>query len=110
MWLRYSSTFFPLPPLTSARIFNHPRRGNTDSAMVKFLLNSLPDSAKLTTEDLDEKQHVKALLQSMKNEVDTIKRHRSLSSDAMTPAVLNEMASFQIDTDGVASTIKRGWL
>lgn len=77
--------------------------------MVKFVLSSLPESAKLIVDDPYEKQHVRALLQSMKKEVDTIKRHCSLSADAITSASLDELASLQCETDGVASTLKRGW-
>lgn len=83
---------------------------NRHSAMLKFVLSCLPASAKLIVEDPDEKQHVRALLRSMKNEVDAIKRHSKLSPDAITPALVKEIASLQCDTDGVASTLKRGWL
>lgn len=78
-------------------------------AMVQFVLSCLPESAKVILEDPDEKQHVRVLLLSMKKEVDALKRHRALPSDIITPGLLAEMAMLQSDTDGVASTLKRGW-
>lgn len=61
-------------------------------------------------EDPDENQHVIALLQSMKKEVDELKRQSALSSEAITTAAIEATAALQCDTDGVASTLKRGWL
>ncbi|KAL7529131.1 hypothetical protein ACHAXR_005615 [Thalassiosira sp. AJA248-18] len=77
------------------------------AATVKLVLRSLPQSAKLITEDPDEKHNVKALLLSLKNEADALKRHRALLSVEIRPELLTEMAALQMQTDGVASTIKR---
>ena len=79
------------------------------SAILKFVLTSLPESAKLIIDDPDEKQHVSALLQALKKEADTLKRHCALPSHAITPALLEEIVCLQCDTDGIASTLKRGW-
>ena len=76
---------------------------------MKLVLYSLPESAKLITEDPDEKENVKALLMSLKNEAGTLRRHCSLPSKQIQPELLAEIATLQIHTDGVASTIKRGW-
>ena len=63
-----------------------------------------------------EKQSVKALLMSLKKEAETLKRHRALLSSSTKEGgvqqddLLTEMATLQCDTDGVASTIKRGWM
>ena len=73
-------------------------------------MNNLPESAKLITEDPDEKQNVLALLKSLKKEADALKRHRALPTSEITPDLIAEMAALQADTDGTASTLKRGWL
>jgi len=80
------------------------------AATVKLVLRSLPESAKLIIEDPNEKQNVKALLMSLKREADALKRHRALPSRDIRPEMIAEMAALQKDTDGVASTIKRGWV
>mmetsp|Transcript_39804 Transcript_39804/g.83179 ORF Transcript_39804/g.83179 Transcript_39804/m.83179 type:complete len:806 (-) Transcript_39804:89-2506(-) len=79
------------------------------AATVKLVLRSLPESVKLIIEDPDEKQNVRALLISLKNEANALKRHISLPSKEICPELLGEIAALQIYTDGVASTIKRGW-
>ena len=94
---------------------------NHISAIVKLVLRSLPESAKLIVEEGGgedkEKQSVKALLMSLKREAETLKRHRALLSASTNKTggvvqddLLTEMATLQCDTDGVASTIKRGWM
>mmetsp|Transcript_22821 Transcript_22821/g.43018 ORF Transcript_22821/g.43018 Transcript_22821/m.43018 type:complete len:94 (-) Transcript_22821:4566-4847(-) len=80
------------------------------SATVKLVLRSLPESVKLIIEDPDEKQNVRALLMSLKNEANALKRHISLPSKEICPQLLAEIAALQIHTDGVASTIKEGWV
>ena len=47
---------------------------------------------------------------SLKNEADALRRHRSLPLNEIRPELLAEIAALQIQTDGVASTIKRGWV
>ena len=83
-------------------------------ATVKLVLRSLPESAKLIVEDDDptnnEKRNITALLLSMKKEADALKRHRALPAQDIRPELLAEMATLQSNTDGVASTIKRGWV
>ena len=90
-------------------------------AVVKLVLRSLPESAKLIEEgdEEEEKQSVKALLMSLKKEAETLKRHRALSSSSTNKTggavlqqqdLLTEMITLQCDTDGIASTIKRGWM
>ena len=85
-------------------------------ATVKLVLRSLPESAKLIVEDQDdnpnnndEKRNIEALLLSMKKEAEALKRHRALPAQDICPELLAEMATLQSNTDGVASTIKRGW-
>ena len=93
------------PPLISTPHVFSPK------ATVKLVLRSLPESAKLITEDPDEeRRHAKALLLALKNEADAVKRHRALSSDVIRPELLQEMASLQCMTDGIASTLRRGWV
>jgi len=91
------------------------------SATVKLVLRSLPESSKLIVDEEggeeEEKQSVKALLMSLKKEAETLKRHRALLSASSSNKtvqqqedLLTEMATLQCDTDGIASTIKRGWM
>ena len=75
-----------------------------------MVLSSLPQSAKLIDEDPDEKKIVKALLKSLKNEADALKRHRAVPSNEFNPGLLAEITALQMGTDGVASQIKRGWV
>ena len=93
----------------------------TFTAIVKLVLRSLPKSAKLIVDEEgeEEKQSVKALLMSLKKEAETLKRHRALLSASTNKEggatqqqedLLIEMATLQYDTDGIASTIKRGWM
>ena len=96
----------------------------THLAIVKLVLRSLPESARLIAEDddcpEDEKRNIRALVMSLKKEAEALKRHctllqsSSLSSKeddiALQPELLTEMAALQSDTDGIASTIKRGWV
>ena len=98
---------------------NHPIH---ISATVKLVLRSLPESAKLIIDDgngeEEEKQSVKALLMSLKKEAETLKRHRATISSSSTNKeggvqqddLLTEMITLQCNTDGIASTIKRGWM
>ena len=95
----------------------------THLAIVKLVLRSLPESARLIAGDdncpEDEKRSIRALLMSLKKEAEALKRHctllKSSSSTnkddiALQPELLTEMAALQYDTDGIASTIKRGWV
>ena len=93
---------------------------NHISAIVKLVLRNLPESAKLIVDEdcgEEEKQGVKALLMSLKKEAETLKRHRALLSSSTNKTggvvqddLLTEMATLQCNTDGIASTIKRGWM
>ena len=94
---------------------------NHISAAVKLILRSLPESAKLIIDEEggeeEEKQSVKALLMSLKREAETLKRHRALLSSSTNKTggvvqddLLTEMMTLQCNTDGIASTIKRGWM
>lgn len=100
-----------------------PSTPNNISAVVKLVLRSLPESAKLIVDEEgegeEEKQSVKALLMSLKKEAETLKRHRALLSSSTNKeggAVLQQedlltgMSTLQCNTDGIASTIKRGWM
>ena len=66
----------------------------------------------------EEKQSVKALLMSLKKEAETLKRHRAILSASSSNKeggvvqedLLTEMITLQYNTDGIASTIKRGWM
>ena len=93
----------------------------TPLAIVKLVLRSLPESARLIVVDDDcpenEKRNIKALVMALKKEAESLKRHCALlqsSSNkddiALQPELLTEMAVLQYDTDGIASTIKRGWV
>jgi hypothetical protein len=75
---------------------------------VKLVLSRLPESAKLIDEYTDDKENARALLASLKNEVDALNRHRA--SGEITPDSIAEIAALQSDTDGIASTFKRGWI
>lgn len=75
---------------------------------MQHVLSRLPESAKLIEENTDEKQNARALLASMKKEVDALNRHRA--SGEITPDSIAEIAILQSDTDGIASTFKRGWI
>ena len=93
------------------------RKYHVTIATVKLVLRSLPESAKLIVEDQDgdpnnndEKRNIEALLLSIKKEADALKRHRALPAQDVRPELLAEMATLQSNTDGVASTIKRGWV
>jgi hypothetical protein len=77
---------------------------------VKHVLSSLPETAKLINEDADEKENVRALLVSLKKEADALRRHRAASTGEITPDSIAEIAALQSDTDGIASTFKRGWI
>ncbi len=77
---------------------------------MKHVLSSLPESAKLINENADEKENVRALLISLRKEADALKRHRAASSGGITPDSIAEIAALQSDTDGIASTFKRGWI
>jgi hypothetical protein len=63
-------------------------------------------------EDVNDTEHVKALLMSLKKEADILKKHRSAaaSSGGITPDSIAEIASLQSNTDGIASTFKKGWV
>ena len=97
-------------------IFDLHRKYHATIATVKLVLHSLPESAKLIVEDQDvdpnnndEKRNIEALLLSIKKEAEALKRHRALPAQDIRPELLAEMATLQSNTDGVASTIKRGW-
>lgn len=76
---------------------------------MQHILSRLPESAKLIEENTDDKENVKALLASLKKEVDALNRHRA-SGETITPDSIAEIAALQSDTDGIASTFKRGWI
>ena len=77
---------------------------------MKHILRSLPESAKLVIENAEEMKNVRALLVSLKKEVDTLKRHCAALSEEIMPNLIAEIAALQSDTDGIASTFKRGWV
>jgi len=63
----------------------------------------LPESAKLINENVDEKVMV-----SLKKEADALRRHLAASTGEITPDSITEIEALQSDTDGIASTFKRG--
>ncbi len=77
---------------------------------MKHVLSSLPESAKLINVNADENENVKALLVSLKKEADVLRRHRAASTGEIMPDLIAEIAALQRDTDGIASTFKRGWI
>ena len=81
-------------------------------ATVKLVLSNLPESSKLIIEDPHEKENVRKLLISLKREADTLKRHFDMlsSSNEISKEAHAEMAALQFCTDGIASTLKRGWV
>ena len=68
----------------------------------------MPESAKLINEHVDEKENVRALMVFLKKEADALRRHRAASTGEITPDSITEIAALQSDTDGIASTFKRG--
>jgi hypothetical protein len=68
----------------------------------------LPESAKLINENVDEKENVRALMVSLKKEADALRRHLAASTGEITPDSITEIEALQSDTDGIASTFKRG--
>ena len=78
------------------------------AATTNLVLQNLPENAKLVEHDPNERKNVKALLVSLKNEADTFQKHRMLKR--IVSAETKEMSMLQASTDGIASTIKRGWV
>jgi hypothetical protein len=78
---------------------------------VRHVVSSLPESAKLIIDDMDNKENVKALLMSLKKEADALrKQQRASNYGEITPDSVAEIAILQSDTDGIASTFKQGWI
>jgi hypothetical protein len=78
---------------------------------VRHVVSSLPESAKLIIDDMDNKENVKALLMSLKKEGDALrKQQRASNYGEITPDSVAEIAILQSDTDGIASTFKQGWI
>ena len=74
------------------------------SVTVKHVVSSLPESAKLIIDDMDNEENVKALLMSLKKEADALRKGE------ITPDLVAEIAILQSDTDGITSTFKQGWI
>jgi hypothetical protein len=81
-------------------------------ATTNFVLRNLPENTKLIEHYPDEAKNLKTLLVSLKNEAEAFQRHRTMSKTkgAVTAEMHDEMTTLQESTDGVASTIKRGWV
>ena len=81
-------------------------------ATINFVLRNLPENAKLIEQYPDEAKNLKTLLVSLKNEAEAFQRHRTISKakGTVTAEMHEEMTTLQESTDGVASTIKRGWV
>ncbi len=81
-------------------------------ATKNFVLRNLPENTKLIEQYPDEAKNLKTLLVSLKNEAEAFQRHRTMSKakGAVTAEMHDEMTTLQESTDGVASTIKRGWV
>jgi hypothetical protein len=79
---------------------------------VKHVVSSLPESAKLIIDDMDNEENVKALLMSLKKEADALRKQHQRASNygEITPDSVAEIAILQSDTDGIASTFKQGWI
>lgn len=75
---------------------------------LKLLLSNLPESAKIIEDDPDEKVKVKALLESLSREANTLKRHCD-SLPNVDSKCISEMARLQYHTDGIASSLRKGW-
>jgi len=81
------------------------------AAITNLVLQNLPNNAKIFEQDPDEAKNVNALLVSLKNEAEAFQKHRTImSKGTVTAEMRKEMSSLQASTDGVASTIKRGWV
>ena len=80
------------------------------AAITNLVLQNLPENAKLIEQDPNEAKNVKALLESLKSEAEAFQRHRKMSKGKATSEMRKEMSSLQASTDGIASTIKRGWI
>eukprot|EP00984_Skeletonema_dohrnii_P007081 scaffold2543_cov94-Skeletonema_dohrnii-CCMP3373.AAC.4 len=81
------------------------------AAITNLVLQNLPNNAKIFEQDPDEAKNVKALLVSLKNEAEAFQKHKTImAKGTVTAEMRKEMSSLQTSTDGVASTIKRGWV
>lgn len=80
------------------------------TAITNLVLQNLPENAKLFEQDPNEAKNVKALLVSLKKEAETFRQHRTIPKGTVTGEMRKEMSSLQASTDGIASTIKRGWV
>jgi hypothetical protein len=80
------------------------------AAITNLVLQNLPENAKLVEQDPNEAKNVKALLVSLKNEAEAFQKHRMSKGRTATSEMRKEMCSLQSSTDGIASTIKRGWV
>eukprot|EP00986_Skeletonema_menzelii_P020257 scaffold30651_cov154-Skeletonema_menzelii.AAC.10 len=80
------------------------------ASITNLVLQNLPENAKLIEQDPNEAKNVKALLVSLKNEAEAFQKHRTMSKGKVSSEMRKEMSSLQASTDGIASTIKRGWV
>lgn len=75
---------------------------------LKLLLSNLPESSKIIEDDPDEKLKVRALLESLSREANALKRHCD-SLPNVDSKCISEMARLQYHTDGIASSLRKGW-
>jgi len=80
------------------------------TAITNLVLQNLPENSTLFELDPNEAKNVKALLVSLKKEAETFQKHRTMSKGTVTAEMRKEMSSLQASSDGIASTIKRGWV
>lgn len=80
------------------------------TAITTLVLQNLPENTKLFEQHPNEVKNVKALLVSLQKEAETFQKHRAMSKGAVTGEMRKEMSSLQASSDGIASTIKGGWV
>lgn len=80
------------------------------TAITNLVLQNLPENTKLFEQDPNEAKNVKVLLVSLKKEAETFQKHRTMPKGTVTSEMRKEMSSLQASSDGIASTIKRGWV
>jgi len=78
--------------------------------LLPHILDALPESARVVSEDPVDEHRVRALLSSLKAEVAALERHRAMPPEQRGPELLAEIIRLQMTTDGVASTITQGWV
>ena len=78
--------------------------------LLPHILDALPESTRVVSEDPVDEHRVRSLLSSLKAEVAALERHRAVPPEQRAPELLAEIMRLQMTTDGVTSTITQGWV